>query len=276
VPQRPSSSSNAHPRWLPALSIAACCLAPTLVHAQEGDAELAKKLSNPVSNLISVPFQQNYDCCYGPEDGGRYTLNIQPVIPFSLNQDWNLIVRTIVPVVKKEHAYPGDDTAFGFSDVTQSFFFSPKAEHNGLVWAVGPAVLWPTGESDLGTKKWGAGPTALLLKQKHGYTYGVLANHIWSFADAGDHDRPDVSQTFVQPFLSYTTPTATTWGINAESTYNWKTKGWTVPINLTVSQVYKFGGQRVSLGGGVRGYAARDGIGPEWGLRFVATFLYPK
>jgi hypothetical protein len=257
------------------LSVAVCCLTPALAHAQN-DAELAKKLSNPVSNLISVPLQQNYDCCYGPEDGGRYTLNIQPVIPFSLNQDWNLIVRTIVPIVKKEHVQPGDDTAFGLSDTTQSFFFSPKAEHDGLVWAVGPAVLWPTGESDLGTKKWGAGPTALVLKQTHGYTYGVLANHIWSFADAGGHDRPDVSQTFIQPFLSYTTPTATTWGINAESSYNWKTKGWTVPVNLTVSHVYKFGEQRVSLGGGARAYAAQDGVGPEWGLRLIATFLYPK
>jgi len=264
-------------RWALAISVAACGLSPLSAHAHESDVELAKKLNNPVSNLISVPFQQNYDCCYGPEDGGRYTLNVQPVIPVSLNQDWNLIIRTIVPIVKKEHAYPGDDTAFGVSDVTQSFFFSPKAEHDGLVWAVGPAVLWPLGEADLGTKKWGAGPTALLLKQEHGYTYGVLANHIWSFADAdGGGDRPDVSQTFIQPFLSYTNKNATTFGVNAESTYNWKTKGWTVPVNLTVTHVYKFGEQRVSLGGGVRSYAAQDGGGPEWGLRFIATFLFPK
>ncbi len=264
------------PSLAPALAAVACCLAPALGQAQESDAELAKKLSNPVASLISVPLQQNYDCCYGSEDGGRYTLNVQPVIPFSLNADWNLIVRTIVPIVKTEHAAPGDDTAFGVSDVTQSFFVSPKAEHNGVVWAFGPAFLWPTGESALGTKKWGAGPTALLLKQQHGYTYGVLANHIWSFADAGGGERPDVSQTFIQPFLSYTNPNATTWGINAESTYNWKTQGWTVPINLTVTHVYKFGGQRVSLGGGARAYAAQDGVGPEWGLRFIATFLYPK
>ena len=261
---------------LRALCAVGCCLAPALAHAQDSDAELAKKLSNPVASLISVPLQLNYDCCYGPEDGGRYTLNVQPVIPLSLNQDWNLIIRTIVPVVKQEHATPGDDAAFGLSDTTQSFFFAPKAAHNGLTWAIGPAILWPTGESDLGTKKWGAGPTGLLLKQEHGYTYGVLANHIWSFADAGGHDRPDLSQTFIQPFLSYTTPHATTYGINAETSYNWKTKGWTVPINLSVSHLYKFGGQRVSLGAGAKVYAAQDGVGPEWGLRFVTTFLFPE
>ncbi len=263
---------------LTAVMVAAA--APSLVgsnaHAQESDAELAKKLSNPVASLISVPFQMNYDCCYGPEDGGRYTLNVQPVIPVSLNKDWNLIVRTIVPIIQQDRTTDQNGSAFGLGDTTQSFFFSPREGHGGLTWALGPALLWPTGDSDLGSKKWGAGPTALVLKQEHGFTYGVLANHIWSFADAGGHDRQDISTTFVQPFLSYTNKNATTWGINTESSYNWKTKGWTVPINLSVSHLYKFGGQRVSLGGGAKAYAAQDGVGPEWGLRFVATFLYPK
>ena len=245
--------------------------------AQDSDAELAKKLSNPVASLISVPLQGNYDCCYGPEDGGRYTLNVQPVIPFSLNQDWNLIIRTIVPIVKQERTTDLQGSAFGLGDTTQSFFFSPKAVRNGVTWAIGPAILWPTGESDLGSKKWGAGPTALVLKQQNGFTYGMLVNHIWSFADAGDHDRPDVSSTFIQPFFSHTSKTATTWGINAETSYNWKTGGWTVPVNLSVSHVYKFGGQRVSIGGGPRVYLARDGQqGPEWGARLIATFLFPK
>lgn len=260
-----------------ALGLAALCwLAAASAHAQDSDTELAKKLSNPVASLISVPLQGNYDCCYGPEDGGRYTLNVQPVIPLSLNQDWNLIIRTIVPIVKQEHVTPGDDTAFGLGDTTQSFFFSPKAAKNGLTWAIGPAILYPTGESALGAKKWGAGPTALLLKQDKGYTYGVLANHIWSFADAGDYDRRAISSTFIQPFFSYTNKRATTWGLNAESSYNWKTDNWTVPINLTVSHLYKFGNQRVSLGGGLRGYAASEEGGPQWGVRLIATFLYPK
>jgi hypothetical protein len=259
-----------------AATTAAALAAPSLVQAQESDAELAKKLSNPVASLISVPLQFNYDEGFGPDKGGRYTLNVQPVVPVSLNENWNLIIRTIVPIVYQERTSPTTGVAQGLGDVTQSFFFSPAQSKNGLIWAIGPALLWPTGESEIGTKKWGAGPTFLILKQQGGTTYGVLANHIWSYADLGHNDRADVSSTFIQPFLSWTSPKATTVGINAESTYNWKTKGWSIPVNLSVSQLYKFGQQRVSLGGGVRVYAARDGTGPEWGARFTATFLYPK
>jgi hypothetical protein len=259
-----------------ALCGAAALCAPAAGVAQESEAELAQKLNNPVANLISVPFQFNYDEGYGPDKGGRYVLNIQPVVPVSLNDDWNLIIRTILPVIYQDRTSPTTGSAQGLGDTTQSFFFSPKASSNGLIWAIGPAFLWPTGESELGTKKWGAGPTGLLLKQQGGYTYGVLVNHIWSYADLGDNDRQSVSSTFIQPFLSWTSPSATTVGINAESTYNWKSKAWSIPVNLTVSQLYKFGGQRVSLGGGARVYAARDGTGPEWGLRFTATLLFPK
>ncbi len=249
--------------------------APSIAQAEDSEADLAKKLSNPVASLISVPFQFNYDERYGPDDGGRYALNIQPVVPVHLTPEWNLIIRTIVPVIYQERTSPTTGVAQGLGDVSQSFFFSPAQPKNGLIWAVGPALLWPTGESELGTKKLGAGPTFLILKQQGGTTYGLLANHIWSYADLGHNARSDVSSTFIQPFLSWTSPKATTVGINAESTYNWKTKAWTIPVNLTVSQLYKFGQQRVSLGGGVRVYAARDGTGPEWGARFTATFLYP-
>ena len=254
----------------------AALAAPTLVGAQESDAELAKKLTNPVASLISVPFQFNYDEGYGPDKGGRTVLNIQPVVPVSLNKDWNLIIRTIVPVIYQDRTSPTTGVAQGLGDTTQSFFFSPAQAKNGLTWAIGPVFLWPTGESELGTKKWGAGPTFLILKQSEGYTYGVLANHIWSYADLGHNERQSVSSTFIQPFLAWTSPKATTVTINAESTYNWKSKEWSIPVNLQVTQLYKFGGQRVSLGGGARVYAAREGTGPEWGLRFIATLLFPK
>jgi hypothetical protein len=257
-------------------SVAAALLLPTLAHAQASDEELAKKLANPAASLISVPLQLNYDCCFGPDEGGRYTLNVQPVVPVSLNDDWNVIVRTIVPVIYQERTSPQTGSAQGLGDTTQSFFFSPKATHNGVTWAIGPAFLWPTGESELGTKKWGAGPTVLLLRQQGGTTYGVLANHLWSYADLGHNDRAGVSTTFVQPFLSWTSRAATTVGINAESSYNWKSKAWSIPINLTVTHLYKIGRQRVSMGGGAKVYAARDGTGPEWGLRAVATFLFPE
>ena len=245
--------------------------------AGAGDSvELAKKLNNPVASLISVPLQFNYDTGFGPKDAYKLTLNVQPVIPVSINEDWNVIVRTIVPVVYQESIADGIDSKFGLGDTLQSFFFSPKQPTSGgWIWGVGPAFLWPTATDDaLGSEKWGAGPTGLVLRQEHGWTYGVLANHIWSYA--GADDRGEVNSTFIQPFLTHTWPTATTLGVNTESTYDWANEQWTVPINLFASQVVKFGKLPVQLSGGPRYYAASPDGGPEWGARFVMTFLFPK
>ncbi len=247
--------------------------APSQGAASEGQS-LADKLANPVSNLISVPLQSNYDCCYGPRDGDRYTLNIQPVIPFGIGKDWNVITRTIVPFISQGETTAGEGGNTGFGDVTQSFFFSPKEAKNGIVWGVGPAILWPTGANAFSTKKFGAGPTAVLLKQKHGLTLGILANHIWSFA--GRSSYPDISQTFLQPFISKTLPDSTSFTLNTETSYDWKAKEWTVPLNFAVSHIVKFGKQPVSLGVGARYYAQRPQYGPEWGARFVMTFLFPE
>lgn len=256
-----------------ALTTLALLALPAAAGAQEGDAELAQKLSNPVASMISVPIQWNYDCCYGPADGERMTVNFQPVVPIPLKDDWNLIVRTIVPVVYQEPSAPGLDYAYGLSDITQSFFFSPKSS-GGLTWAVGPVFLWPVGTDELGTRKWAAGPTGLVLQQKGSSTFGLLANHLWSYA--GTDERDDVSQTFIQPFYSYTTRDATTWGANLEASYDWTHKTWSVPANFTVSHLYNFGGQRVSLGVGARIYLVDEGDSPDWGLRAIATFLFPK
>jgi hypothetical protein len=240
------------------------------------DEDLAKKLANPISSLISVPFQYNYDCCFGPSDASRDLLNIQPVVPTKLNANWNLIIRTILPVVYLESPAPGLDNTFGLSDTLQSFFFSPSNSPNGLTWGVGPAIQWPTGTDPLiDSEKWSAGPTAVVLKQQGGWTYGILANQIWSFADAGGHNRPEVNQMFLQPFLSYTWADSTTLTLNSETTLNWAAEEWTVPINLFVSHIYNFGKQPVSLGVGGRVYAETPDEGPEWGLRAVATFLFP-
>ena len=250
---------------------------PPSATAQESDADLAKKLANPISSLVSLPFQFNYDCCIGPEEASKFTLNVQPVIPISLNADWNMIVRTIVPVVYLEAPAVGLENEFGLSDTLQSFFFSPSRPVNGITWGIGPAFLWPTGAGpEIATGKWGAGPTGVILRQQGGWTYGLLANHVWSYADSFGHDRPDVSQTFLQPFVSHTFPDTTNISINTESTYDWETEQWTVPINAGVSHVYKFGEQRVSLGIYGRVYAVSPDDGPDWGARAVATFLFPK
>ena len=144
-----------------------CVIVPALGD-EAGDAELAMQLSNPVAALISVPLQLNYDQDIGPaDDGDRWLLNVQPVIPFDLNDEWNLISRTILPVVRQSDIFPGAGTQTGVGDVVQSIFFSPKAPTaSGWIWGAGPVLLLPTGSNDLlSTDKWGAGPTAVVLKQ---------------------------------------------------------------------------------------------------------------
>ena len=177
--------------------------------ASESDEELAKKTQNPIASLVSVPLQSNWDFGIGPADATKYTLNIQPVIPVSINKEWNLILRTIVPVIYMESPVPGGDTKSGLGDVTQSFFFSPVKPVDGWIVGAGPVFLYPTGADAFSSKKWGAGPTAVALKQESGWTYGLLANHIWSFA--GPSGNQDVNATFLQPFLVFTTKTYTRW-----------------------------------------------------------------
>jgi len=239
-------------------------------------AELAKKLANPIAALISVPIQNNFDWGAGPNgDGFQYKVNIQPVIPITLSKDWNVISRTILPVVYQENII-GTSSQAGLSDTLQSFFFSPKAPaKGGWIWGAGPVFLLTTATDDLlGAEKWGAGPTAVVLKQEKGWTYGMLANHIWSFA--GGSGRQDVNATFLQPFLAYTTKKQTTFTLNTETTYDRENRQWTVPLNLMVAQLVKIGKQPIQFQVGGRYYAEHANNGPEWGLRFSVIFLFPK
>ena len=241
-------------------------------------AELAKKLANPVASLVSVPFQYNYDEHYGPADAGSVSkLNIQPVIPLTLGSDWNLITRTIVPLVDQQDLPVKGEDASGVGDTTASQFFSPKAPTaGGWIWGAGPVELLPTASDDaLGAEKWGLGPTAVMLKQFGPWTVGGLANHVWSVA--GEEDRADVNATFLQPFVSYITKTKTTLGANTESSYDWEAEAWAVPVNLSVSQLLKAGPQILQLTVGARYWVETPDNGPEgWGARAALTLLFPK
>lgn len=250
-------------------------LIPGAAHAE--DADLAQKLSNPVSSLISVPFQFNYDGKIGPDDeGDKFFVNVQPVIPISLNSEWNVISRTILPIVSQQDIFPGSGSQFGLGDTTQSLFFTRKeVGPSGVIWGVGPVFLIPTATDPLlGGEKWGAGATGVVLKQSGPWTVGALANHIWSIA--GDDSRSNISNTFAQPFISYTTPDAWTFGANLESSYNWIADDISIPVNLTASKLLKIGNQPISIGGGVRYWITSPDSGPEgFGARMSITLLFP-
>jgi len=238
--------------------------------------KLAKKLQNPVASLISIPFQNNFEYKLGSEKKGfRYTLKSQPVVPFSVNQDWNFIFRPIVPYIYQKDVV-GRASQEGFGDMEIEAFFSPKEPGSkGLIWGVGPVLLFPTAASKyLGSEKYGVGPNGVVLKQSGPWTAGVLANHTWSYA--GNDSRQDICATYLQPFFSHTSKNGFTISFSSESTYNWKDREWTVPLIGGVSQVIPFFGRFLSAGISGIYYPQTPSCGPKWGIRAVLTILLPE
>jgi hypothetical protein len=244
--------------------------------AQSSDEDLATQLSNPVASLISVPFQFNWDHEFGPErDGRKFYLNIQPVIPTKINDEWNWISRVIVPIVDQHIPFIGDGSQSGVGDITGEFFLSPaKPTSDGTIWGIGPAILVPTNTDFISAGKWALGPTAVVLKQASGWTLGALFNHLWSVGGSGSQN---INNTFLQPFIAYTTKDAWTFNLDSESTYDWEAHQWSVPFNATVSKLFRIGKQPISIGVAARYWADSPSTGPHgWGARLVVTLLFPQ
>jgi hypothetical protein len=264
--------------WVLLLTTSSLALATPARAQDDQAAELAKQLSNPIASLISVPLQYNLDDYGGANDGAAVSkLLVQPVVPFSLNEDWNLITRTIIPLVDQQDFPLAAMNESGLGDITTSLYFSPKSPTaGGWIWGAGPVLLLPTATQDvLGTEKWGIGPTGVVLKQSGPWTVGLLAGHIWSVA--GDDSRNDVSATTMQPFFSYTTKMHTTVGAYTESVYDWKGEQWQVPLIVQAGQLFKIGPQIMQLAVAGKYWAEAPDNGPEgWGLRLQLTLLFPK
>ena len=243
--------------------------------AAHDSADLAKKLANPVSDLVSVPFQFNWEQNVGPHEDTRFILNVQPVMPFSLTEKLNLIARVIVPLVSQPALSESGAPTFGVSDILTSFFFSPK--ESSFTWGVGPVISFPsTSEPTLGTGKWSVGPTLVVLKQKGPWTVGALINQIWSVA--GSDERQDVNQMFLQPFAAYNTKSLWTITLQSETTANWEAEDdkWTVPVNLLFAKLSSFGPFPASYQFGFGVFAAHPDTGPTWKIRGAIVILLPR
>ncbi len=245
--------------------------------AADDTAELAKKLSNPISDLVSVPFQFNWYQHVGRLELSTFILNVQPVIPLQLNDHWNLILRIIVPFIGQPPLFRGDVSTFGVGDMTTSFFFSPK-NNSGFTWGAGPVFETPSSyQPTIGSGHYNIGPTAVVLQQTGKWTIGLLWNQVWSVA--GDKRREDVSEMFLQPFLAYQATRTLTLTVNSETTGNWEAHSddrWTVPLLGEVSKLDKFGSFPASYQLGLAWFAAHPDLGPTWSIRAAVVILLPE
>jgi hypothetical protein len=251
--------------------------------ADGADEDLRAKTQNPVGSLISVPFENNVD--FGAPNGTAYILNFQPVIPVTVG-NWNLISRPILPIAYVPgfiDGVPGlpsgseGDGAFGLGDLNYSLFVSP-AQAGKVIWGLGPSITFKTATNDqLGSGKWSAGPTAVVLTQPKPWSIGLLVRQLWSFA--GDDDRADVSQFLMQPFVNYNFDGG--WFLFSDPTItaNWKADSgqkWTVPIGGGFGRVFNIGEQPVNMRLGIFGNVVRPDFAPKGALKFTVQLLFPK
>lgn len=242
--------------------------------AQDSESDLAKQTQNPVANLISLPFQANTTYRAGPRERTQNVLNIQPVIPLALNDQWNLITRTIFPIVSQPSFARGQNRDDGIGDTTVSGFFSPKKPAFGhLVWGVGPVVTLPTASDDrLGFDQWGTGLTGVALVSEGSAVFGALVNNVWSL------EGRSFSQFLLQPFLNLNFPQG--WYVTSAPiiTADWarEDNAWLVPVGGGFGKVHRIGKQPINLSAQAFYNAERPQSAGAWSTRFQLQLLFPK
>ena len=246
-------------------------------YGQEGDeSDLAKKAQNPIADMISLPIQNNTNFGVGPGDKAQNILNIQPIWPVSLNEDWNLITRTIIPVISQPGLAPGEDRTNGLGDTTFTAFFSP-AKPGKVMWGVGPVFLLPTATDDvLGSDKWGFGPSVVFLSMPKNWVIGSLFSNVWSFAGSGDQD---VNLFTWQYFVNYNFPGGWYLTTSPVITANWEADSgnkWTVPFGGGFGKIFRIGKQAMNTQLQAFYNVEKPDSGAEWTLRFQLQFLFPK
>ena len=262
---------------LPALAVAAM-LAALPAQAEMSAEELAKLAQNPVGNLISLPFQNNTNLNLGPEKGTQNVLNIQPVIPISVNKDWNIITRTIVPVISQPAFAPGEDRTNGIGDTVFTAFLSP-AVPKGAIWGVGPVVQLPTDSKGLGNKNWGLGPSFVVLRLEKGnpWVYGVLVNNVWSLSS--DKRGGSYNNGLIQPFLNYNFHNGAYLTSAPIATVNWNADSgqqWTVPIGGGVGKIFHLGKLPVNTQLSAYYNVVRPDFAANWQIRAQVQLMFPK
>jgi hypothetical protein len=253
--------------------------AAPLTAAEQSAEELAKTTQNPIASVISLPFQNNLNFNYGPQGSPQNILDIQPVFPFGLSPDWNLITRTILPLVSQPAFSPGQDSQFGFGDTQFSAFLSP-AKPGEIIWGAGMIAQLPTHtDNTLGSRQWGIGPTVVALRIDGPWVYGVLVNNVWSLSGDDTGRNQKYNNLLVQPFGDYNFGKTGTYICSSPVvTANWRTGKWVVPLGGGMGQIAKvFGNQPIDFQlQAFYNVVHPDNLGPEWQLRFQVKLLFPK
>ena len=246
-------------------------------HAELGAEELAKLAQNPVGNLVSVPFQNNTNLNFGPDRRTQNILNIQPVIPVSVSDDWNIITRTIVPVISQP--LPDGERTNGIGDTVFTAFLSP-AKPGHFIWGAGPVVQVPTNSnSDLGNRNWGLGPSLVVLRLEKGdpWVYGALVNNIWSLSDSGTGGS--YNNATIQPFINYNFAGGLYLTSSPVITANWKAESsqrWTVPVGGGIGKIFHLGKLPVNAQLSAYYNVVAPDDGPNWQIRAQVQFMFPK